>query len=87
MKRVIIGVLAITALAGTAQAQTTVVRGEDKTVFKKVTVVDFGDVPIDGAIEKPQMDWWKSRHTAKFASMIKLRANFKPELADSIKHL
>jgi hypothetical protein len=65
----------------------TVVRGEDTTVFKKKTTIDFSDVTLEGELTKPEGQYGLARGKTKFNSLIKLRANFTPELQKSVDQL
>ena len=87
MRRAVLTAVALLTFAGVAQAQTTVVQGENKVVFKKKTVINFGDFDCVGTLEKPEAALLIVRPQPKFASLIRLRANFKPELAESVNHL
>jgi hypothetical protein len=87
MKLWILAGLAVLALGGTAQAQNKVVRGEDKTVFKQKTTIDFSDVTLEGELTKPEGQYGLARTKTKFNSLIKLRTNFTPELSKSVEQL
>jgi hypothetical protein len=84
-----IGLAAV--LLGSARAQAadapTIVRGEDTTVFKKKTTIDFSDVTLEGELTKPEGQYGLARGKTKFNSLIKLRANFTPELQKSVDQL
>jgi hypothetical protein len=92
MKRLMI-VLAALVVQGTlgfarpARAQDKVIHEEDKTVFKKKTVIDFNDVTLEGDLTKPEGSYILNRRKAKFGSLIKLRENFEPELQKSVDNL
>lgn len=78
--------LAMFAVPVSAHAQN-VVQGEDKTVFKKKTVIDFSDVTLEGELSKPEGSYGLSRSRTKFDSLIKLRTSFAPELQKSTEQL
>lgn len=82
----ILTVAATMAFAGAAFAQD-VVREADKTEFKKKTVIDFGDVTINGELTKPEGSYLLNRKKTKFTSLLKIRANFLPELFNSTDNL
>ena len=89
MKRLIqILIVATTmALAGAAFAQSEVVREADRTEFKKKTVIDFSDVTIQGELTKPEGSYLLNRKKTKFKTLLKIRANFLPELFNSTDNL
>lgn len=74
-------------LGGAAFADEKVIREEDKTVFKKKTVVDFNDVTLEGELTKPEGSYLVDKKKARFSSLIKLRSDFLPELQKSVDNL
>ena len=64
-----------------------VVREADRTVFKKKTVIDFSDVTIQGELTKPEGSYLLNRKKTKFKLLLKVRANFLPELFNSTDNL
>ena len=81
-------VVAVVA-AGTALAQdrVKVIQEEDKTVFKKKTVIDFTDVAVEGELTKPEGSYVLNRKKTNFKSLIRVRDNFNPELQKSVDNL
>jgi hypothetical protein len=76
------------ALAGTAFAQEDkVVQEADKVSFKKKTIIDFSDVTIQGELTKPEGSYVLNRKKTNFKSLLKIRANFLPELFNSTDNL
>ena len=59
----------------------------DKVVYKKKTVIDFSDVTIEGELVKPEGSYIVNRKKTKFKNLIKVRANFRPELTKSVDAL
>ena len=82
-----IGVAAVLLTGSRAEAQTTVVHGQDSTVFKKKTTIDFSDVTLEGDLTKPEGQYGLVRGKTKFNSLIKLRMNFTQELQKSVDQL
>ena len=82
-----IGVAAVLLTGWRAEAQTTVVHGQDSTVFKKKTTIDFSDVTLEGDLTKPEGQYGLVRGKTKFNSLIKLRMNFTQELQKSVDQL
>lgn len=57
---------------------------EDKVVYKQKTEIDFEDLEIEGALERPSSALIQDRKSAKFNPLIKLRENWDPEIDQSI---
>ena len=72
-------VLGITLGATTAMAQ--------DVVYKKHTVVDFGDDTIDGNLSKPDGAYLESRKQQRHQRLIKVRESFRPEILQSVRVL
>lgn len=94
MKNIVTKLLALSVMAlalvstSVAYAQEdTVVRGEDKTVFKTKTVIDFSDVNITGELTKPEGQYLLNRKETNFKSLLKARPHFIDELEASIEGL
>ena len=89
MKRALSMLLVGGSLLGatSALAADKVVQEEDKTVYKKKTVVDFNDVTLEGELTKPEGSYLVDKKKARFSSLIKLRDNFLPELQKSVDNL
>jgi hypothetical protein len=64
-----------------------VVQEEDRTVYKKKTVIDFTDVAVEGELTKPEGSYVLNRKKTDFQSLIKVRENFAPELQKSVDNL
>ena len=80
--------IAFAMSAGSAHAQEDkVVQETDKTVFKKKTIIDFSDVTIQGELTKPEGSYVLNRKKTSFKSLLKIRANFLPELINSTDNL
>jgi hypothetical protein len=71
--------LAITGAGRTAWA------GE--VVFKRHTVVDFGDDTIEGDLSKPDGAYLESRKRLRHQRLIKVRENFRAEILQSVTGL
>lgn len=77
----------IVGASGVASAAERVIQEEDRVVYKKKTVVDFGDVTLEGELTKPDGVYTMGLKRATFSSLIKLRNNFLPELQKSVDNL
>ncbi|MBI3180325.1 MAG: hypothetical protein HYZ27_11730 [Deltaproteobacteria bacterium] len=67
------------AMAAPAHAQ--------EVIYKKHTVVDFGDDTIDGNLSKPDGAYLQSRKQQRHRKLIKVRESFHPEILQSVKVL
>jgi hypothetical protein len=61
--------------------------GEGEVIFKKHTVVDFGDDTIDGSLSKPDGAYLESRKNQRHARLIKVRETFRTEILMSVRGL
>jgi hypothetical protein len=80
-------VVVLAAGTSLAQDRVKVVQEEDKTVFKKKTVIDFTDVAVEGELTKPEGSYVLNRKKTNFKSLIRVRDNFNPELQKSVDNL
>lgn len=90
MMKKLLGMMALTLLIGassSAFAQDKVIREADRTEFKKKTVIDFSDVTIQGELTKPEGSYLLNRKKTNFKTLLKIRANFLPELFNSTDNL
>ncbi|OGQ91738.1 MAG: hypothetical protein A2289_11835 [Deltaproteobacteria bacterium RIFOXYA12_FULL_58_15] len=60
---------------------------QEEVIFKKHTVVDFGDDTIDGNLSKPDGAYLESRKTQRHQRLIKVRESFRPEILQSVRVL
>ncbi len=61
--------------------------GAQEVIYKKHTVVDFGDDTIDGNLSKPDGAYLQSRKQQRHRKLIKVRESFHPEILQSVKVL
>ena len=87
MKRLMFAVMAVGLVAAPALAEEKVVQEADRTVFRRKTVIDFTDVSVEGELTKPEGSYLVDKKKARFSSLIKLRADFMPELQKSVDNL
>ena len=90
MKRYVAALLVAGVIVGTggvASAADKVIQEEDRVVYKKRTVVDFGDVTLEGELTKPEGSYLMNRKRTKFSTLIRMRDNFLPELQKSVDNL
>jgi hypothetical protein len=60
---------------------------EEEVIYKKHTVVDFGDDTIDGSLSKPDGAYLESRKNQRHARLIKVRETFRTEILMSVRGL
>lgn len=70
-----------------AQVKVITVRGQDRTVYKKKTVIDFEDSTVEGELVKPEQSSYVVRDRAKFNTLIKYRPNFVQEMRKTAHNL
>ncbi len=94
--RVLFSALALAAMtvsglgfAPVADAQVTVktIRGKDRVMYRKKTVIDFEDSTVEGELVKPEQSSYTVRGRAKFNSLIKYRLNFLTEMWNTARNL
>ncbi|WP_375758491.1 hypothetical protein [Corallococcus exercitus] len=94
MKRLLAAMVMVAGLgAAPALAQDSgrdsvkIIQEEDRTVYRKKTVIDFTDVAVEGELTKPEGSYVLNRKKTDFQSLIKVRENFDPELQKSADNL
>ncbi|MCP3144466.1 hypothetical protein [Pyxidicoccus xibeiensis] len=75
------------AVAQESKDTVKVIQEEDRTVYRKKTVIDFTDVAVEGELTKPEGSYVLHRKKTDFQSLIKVRENFDPELQKSVDDL
>lgn len=58
-----------------------------EVIYKKNTVVDFGDDTVEGDLSKPDGQYLESRKRQRHQRLIKVRENFRPEILQSVRGL
>lgn len=56
-------------------------------VYRKHTVVDFGDDTIEGDLSKPDGAYLESQKRLRHQRLIKVRESFRPEILQSVTTL
>lgn len=77
------GLLATSALA----QEEKVIKEADRVVYNKETELDFSDVLVNGELIKPNAAYIKNLRKTSFEVLIELRANFRPELLETMSSL
>lgn len=75
--------LALTLVVSTPPAALPV----DKIEWRRRTLVEFSAVRLRGEVIGPATSYVQGRRTARFRSLIRLRQDFRPELATSVDNL
>ncbi len=70
-----------------AQVSVKTIRGKDKVVYRKKTVIDFEDSTVEGELVKPEQSSYTVRGRARFNSLIKYRQNFIKEMWNTARNL
>ncbi len=68
-------------------APSAVMAQESEVVYRKHTVVDFGDDTIEGDLSKPDGQYIDARKRQRHRSLIKVRENFRQEILRSVRVL
>jgi len=86
---VVLGLWMVPPMAAAQESKDSVkvIQEEDRTVFRKKTVIDFTDVAVEGELTKPEGSYVLHRKKTDFQSLIKVRDNFDPELQKSVDNL
>ncbi|MBL8934791.1 MAG: hypothetical protein JNM69_09565 [Archangium sp.] len=87
MKRFLMVIAVVSAVAAPSFAQDKVIREADRVVTRKKTVIDFTDVAVEGELTKPEGSYSVSKKKTTFRTLIKVRDNFNPELQKSVDNL
>ena len=61
--------------------------GFDDMQYKKMTVIDFEEVLLEGELRKPTGSVILDRQQLKFKNLIRFRENFEPEMIKSVDKL
>ena len=87
LRRVVL--VALLSLSAVAEEKpgVKVIQEPDKVVVRKLTVIDFNDVTVEGELTKPEGSYVLNRNRIRFQSLIRLRDNFNPELQKSADNL
>ena len=86
-KAVLIALVSLAAAAAEEKPGVKIIQEADKVVVRKRTVIDFGDVTVEGELTRPEGSYLLNRNRAKFQSLIRLRKDFDPELQKSADNL
>lgn len=60
---------------------------ETSVHFKKVTLVEFGQLEVSGQLVRPEATLVQARRQTRFTTLIRHRGDFRPELLRSLDNL
>jgi hypothetical protein len=78
---------ASSALAEEPAVQAPAVQAPDRTVYQKRTVIDFGEVAVEGELSRPEGSYSVARRRTTFKTLVKVRDTLAPELQRSAENL
>ncbi len=89
MKRSIVTLIKVSAAASLFLAVPAVAqdKGGNDVSYKSKTVYDFDDDVVEGDLVRPDGEFVDSRKAAKHSSLIKIRADFIPEMLKSAEDI
>jgi hypothetical protein len=89
LKRALLATLLSLSFAASADEAkpVKVIQQPDKVIVRKRTVVDFGDVTVQGELVKPEGSYVLNRNKTRFEPLIQLRDDFDAELRNSADNL
>jgi hypothetical protein len=89
LKRLALAAVLLSAVAAFADEPkgVKVIQQPDKVIVRKRTVVDFGDVTVQGELVKPEGSYVLNRTKTRFDPLIQLRNDFDAELRKSADNL
>jgi hypothetical protein len=93
MKRTIVALIKVSAAASLLLAAPAIAQDKgappagDNVSYKSKTVYDFDDDVVEGDLVRPDGEFVDSRKAAKHSSLIKIRADFIPEMLKSAEDI
>lgn len=84
LSRILLAGAVAGAFSGAAMAQDEEGAGDRKVQYKQKTEIDFEGLDVNGELVKPSGAMVLDRKKASFNPLIKLRADFNPEMEQSI---
>jgi hypothetical protein len=87
MNRFLVVIAVVVGMSAPSFGEDKVIREADRVVTRKKTVIDFTDVAVEGELTKPEGSYSVSKKKTTFRTLIKVRADFNPELQKSVDNL
>ena len=75
----------LVALAVLAWSTAAIAQEEPEVVYKRFTIVVFGDDTVDGRLDKADLGYIESRKDVRHESLIQPRASFHNEIRWSVR--
>ena len=76
MKKTLFIIFFLFPLCLFAKPKVKIIKGKDRIVYKKKTIINFSEQTVDGEIIKPKGALIQSRGRVKFNSLIQYRKDF-----------
>lgn len=77
----------LAALVGAPFSASAQESSEAGIIYKKKTVVSFGDDTIDGDLTKPDGAYVESRKRVRHSNLIQIRDNFRDKVLESVSKI
>ena len=87
MKKISLVVLLLFPLCVFAKPKVKIIKGKDRIVYKKKTIINFEEQTVDGELMKPKGALIQSRGRVKFNSLIQYRKDFLDNMKKRAKSL
>ena len=88
MKKIVLVIIFLfLPLQSFAKPKIKVIKGKDRIIYKKNTIINFNERTVDGELIKPKGGFIQSRGRAKFNSLIKYRKDFVDKMIKQAKKL
>ena len=87
MKKTLFIIFFLFPLCLFAKPKVKIIKGKDRIVYKKKTIINFSEQTVDGEIIKPKGALIQSRGRVKFNSLIQYRKDFLDNMKKRAKSL
>ena len=84
MKLLAMGIGVSLVTAAFAQVAIAQEGGDEGVVYRKKTIINFGEDTIDGDLTKPDAAYIESRKRVRHSNLIRIRENFRMEILHSV---
>tara|TARA_A100001515_G_scaffold51830_1_gene40877 strand:+ start:194 stop:457 length:264 start_codon:yes stop_codon:yes gene_type:complete len=87
MKKTLFIIFFLFPLCLFAKPKVKIIKGKDRIVYKKKTIINFSEQTVDGEIIKPKGALIQSRGRVKFNSLIQYRKDFVDKMTKNARKL
>jgi hypothetical protein len=87
MKKMALIIFFLFPLCIFAKPKVKIIKGKDRIVYKKKTIINFEEQTVDGELMKPKGAFIQSRGRVKFNSLIQYRKDFLDNMKKRAKSL